>query len=133
MSSKRIIVKLKNSMGRFYDPQTKFRIKLKEEKELAYPLGDMTRQWLNAGGLVITTSLLESPPDKPASILSKTEQPELLSSVEIDKVEQEIEPPRNDEYDYMSVQQLRKAAKDRGIKLARTDSAERIRRKLRTS
>mgnify|MGYP000894048751 CR=1 FL=1 len=128
MSSKRIIVKLKNSMGRFYDPQTKFRIKLKEEKELAYPLGDMTRQWLNAGGLVITTSLLKSPPDKPASILSETEQPELLSSVE-----QEIKPPRNDEYDYMSVQQLRKAAKDRGIKLARTDSAEKIRRKLRTS
>lgn len=130
MLRQRIYVKLRGSGARFYDPVTKFRIKLDEVKELVYPLGDMTRQWLNAGGLVIEPTDNLPPKESPGVISTDNAQPELLS---VDGIEQTIKPPSHDEYDYMAVYQLRAAAKTRGIKLNRTDSAQTIRAKLRQS
>ena len=125
---KRIYVQLKGTSGRFYDPATKFRIKLDEVKELQYPLGELTRQWLNAGGLIIAP-LTNLPPEESPGVISETEtQPELLSVPEIEQV---IKPPDHDKYDYMDVRSLRALAKQQGIKLSRTDTAQRIRTKLR--
>lgn len=125
MSRQRIYVRLKGKGGRFYDPATKFRIKLDEVQELTYPLGELTRQWLNAGGLVIEpTNTL--PPQEAPGIISK--QPDMIN---VNKIEQSIKLPEHDEYSYMSVIKLRGLAKKRRIKISRTDTAEIIRNKLR--
>ena len=125
----RIQVRLKDPSGRFYDPETKFRIKLKETKQLEYPLGALTRQSLNAGGLVIAN--IETPPQKPSDVVSTEEaQPGLLS---VPEIEAAIKPPDHDEYSYMQVFELRALAKSKGIKLNRKDTAQTIRMKLRRS
>lgn len=127
---KRIFVGLKGKTGRFYDPVTKFRIKLDEVKELQYPLGELTRQWLNAGGLIIAP-LSTLPPQEPPGVISeKDSQQELLS---VPEIEQAIKPPDHDKFDYMDVRSLRALAKKQGVKLSRTDTAQRIREKLRTA
>lgn len=125
----RIQVRLKDPSGRFYDPETKFRIKLKETKQLEYPLGALTRQSLNAGGLVIAN--IETPPQKPSDVVSTEEaQPGLLS---VPEIEAAIKPPDYDDYSYMQVYELRTLAKSKGIKLSRKDTAQTIRAKLRRS
>lgn len=127
---KRIFVGLKGKAGRFYDPVTKFRIKLDEVKELQYPLGELTRQWLNAGGLTIAP-LSTLPPQEPPGVISQSDtQPELLN---IPEIEQTIKPAEHDELDYLPVQKLRGLAKSKGIKLSRSDTAQTIRLKLRTA
>lgn len=128
MSRQRIFVRLRGSGTRFYDPATKFRIKLDEVKELVYPLGDMTRQWLNAGGLVIDPINNLPPQEAPGVNLIIDTQPDLLS---VNEIEQTIKPSGHDEYDYMAVYELRSVAKSKGVKLARTDTAQAIRAKLR--
>lgn len=133
MSRQRIFVRLKDKTGRFFDSKTKFRVKLDEVKELVYPLGDATRECLNAGGLVITPETPTLPPPESTGIISTDIQPGLLSTAEIDEVERAIKPPTKDQYDYMGIQDLRQRAKNRGIKLSRTDSAAAIRYKLRTA
>lgn len=126
MSRQRICVALKGRTGRFYDPQTGFRIKLNEEKELVYPLGELTRQCLNAGGLVLLTPT-NNPPQVSPGIISET-QPGLLDAEQVEAV---IKPVQQDEYEYMPVYELRSLAKARGIKLSRKDTAQTIRAKLR--
>jgi hypothetical protein len=118
----RIYVALKGRTGRFYDPQTGFRIKLNEERELVYPLGDLTRQCLNAGGLVLLPPT-DNPPSESPGIISET-QPGLLDGPK-------AKPATQDEYAYMPVQELRSVAKRKGVKLSRSDNAQSIRAKLR--
>lgn len=128
--TQRIRVQLKDTTGSFYDSQTGFRIKRDEVRELKYPLGHLTRQWLNAGGLIIAP-LSTLPPQEPPGVISeKDSQQELLS---VPEIEQAIKPPDHNKFDYMDVRSLRALAKKQGVKLSRTDTAQRIREKLRTA
>ena len=52
-----MFLKLSKPVGMFYDPETKLRLVMDDVKEVPTRIGSLTREWLNAGGLVTVDSL----------------------------------------------------------------------------
>lgn len=119
--AQRTMVRLADATGRFYDQETKFRIKLDEVKELLYPIGQATRQSLNAGGLIIVK---DSP--QPGAFPSDGDQ---FMAIETDPVVSPVEVLK-EKLSHMTIQELRKYASDAGVKCSRFDKSFEIRSKI---
>lgn len=81
-------VRLKRPTGIFRDRVTGLTVKLDDVVPLRMPIGEMTRRWINAGGLVVC-----DPPAAPAKEappppgLKKTRRQELLDKTKDELVE----------------------------------------------
>lgn len=129
-------VKLKDPSGMFVDHETGFRVKLREEKPLEEPIGRLTREWMNAGGLVLVKHVEKT--------VSADEMPEESSQMEplgdatpLDGEEDVSTPspslpplPDEEVLRSMKAADLRKLCKSRGIQTKRWDTVNVLVKKL---
>jgi hypothetical protein len=107
-------VRLKDQTGMFHDPETGFSLIAKEVKPLPQNIGQLTRRWLNAGGLVSVAS------SKP------------VDSKNIDEAEKVVQSPTAID-NYLAEfdrSELMRLCKERGISTSRKDKAIDLARRL---
>ena len=81
-------VKLADRSGIFYDPETGFRVQRAQVVELAEPVGRLTREWLNGGGLVIVGAASQKAPSPEA----KGEVSDSFSSPDASSADVDVTP-----------------------------------------
>lgn len=127
------IVRLRLGAGMFHDPDTGFRIKTNEEKPLPEPIGDLTRRWLNAGGLVfcepvesstvepepVADAPVEDVPDEPVEDAPGSEEKTPVESTEEDEAAKIKDLVMGN-----NIEALRKMCFDMNIKFDKRHSAK---------
>lgn len=111
-------IRLRDRTGMFRDPKTGFTLVGDEEKALPQNIGDMTRRWLNVGGLVI----LSGPP-----VDADNEQEAGLSLIPTPPPPPEAKKPLAD----WLITELRKLCRMNGIKTIPKDTKKTLLEKLR--
>ncbi len=110
-----MLVKLKDPRGIFYDPQTGFSIVADEVKPLPPLLGDLTRRWLNAGGIIK---------------VSQSPSVEELTVTEANEIGDPVSRSLHDYITEFGRFELMRLAKERGIEVRRSDTALDLAKKL---
>jgi len=90
----------------FFDPQTGFSIVTDEVKPLPSPMGELTRRWLNAGGLVKVQR-------------RKDPEKQVLETPPVDSLDQKAKQYLEN-YDRIELMHL---AKEKGLEVRRSDTA----------
>jgi hypothetical protein len=106
-------LKLANKTGYFFDPETRLSLFHEEIKPYA-KIGRKTYEWIQGGGLLI----VDTPETSKEKLASDTKPPDI--SLDIPSSSNLEDLPANDQqtlYEGMSWNELKKLAKNKGLKL----------------